>query len=70
MIQGYIVEYVRYGVEESFITKDHKRAEEYAAQHNGIVTPLIKWLDNNDKPSQPLFTIGEAACSLPETTAT
>ena len=72
MIQGYIVEYLRYGVEESFITKDRNRAEQYAAQHNGVITPLIKWLetDSNVKPSQPLCTIGEAGCSLQEQTAT
>jgi len=39
MFPAYIVEYMRLGKEESFITKEISRAEEYAAQHNSIITP-------------------------------
>jgi len=70
MFPAYIVEYVRLGKEESFITKDQSRAEEYAAQHNGIITPLIKWLNSSDKPSQPSSTISADACCQPVLTAT
>lgn len=62
MFPAYIVEYVRLGKEESFITKDQSRAEEYAAQHNGVIYPLVKWLNSSDKPLQPLYTTGPVAC--------
>ena len=70
MFPAYIVEYVRLGKEESFITKDQSRAEEYAAQHNGIITPLIKWLNSSDKPCQPSSTINADACCQPAPIAT
>lgn len=64
MFIGYVVEYVRYGKAESFITKDKSRAEEYAAQHNGIITPLVKWLATDDSSNVfPLLSTTEpAAC--------
>lgn len=64
MIIGYVVEYVRYGKAESFITKDKTRADEYAVQHNGTITPLIKWLATDDSSSLfPLLSTQEtAAC--------
>jgi hypothetical protein len=71
MFPAYIVEYVRLGKEESFITKDQSRAEEYAAQHNGIITPLVKWLATDD--STPLFPLLSTqktdACCQPAKTA-
>ena len=67
MFPAYIVEYVRFGKEESFITKEHSRAAEYAAQHNGTITPLVKWLetDDNNKVCQPSSMIKEVCC-LPQ----
>ena len=55
MFPAYIVEYVRLGKAESFITKDKTRADEYAVQHNGTITPLVKWLATDD--STPLFPL-------------
>lgn len=55
MFIGYVVEYIRYGKAESFITKDKTRADEYAVQHNGTITPLVKWLATDD--STPLFPL-------------
>jgi len=65
MFPAYIVEYMRLGKEESFITKDVSRAEEYAAQHNGIITPLVKWLETEttlDGVLQPSSTTEPVAC--------
>ena len=64
MFPAYIVEYVRLGKEESFITKEHSRAVEYAAQHNGTITPLVKWLetDDNSKVFPLLSTTKPDAC--------
>jgi len=68
---GYVVEYIRYGKAESFITKDKTRADEYAVQHNGTITPLIKWLATDD--STPLFPLLSTqktdACCQPAKTA-
>jgi hypothetical protein len=55
VIIGYVVEYIRHGKAESFITKDKTRADEYAVQHNGTITPLVKWLATDD--STPLFPL-------------
>ena len=55
MFPAYIVEYVRLGKAESFITKDKTRADEYAVQHNGTITPLVKWLATDD--NTPLFPL-------------
>ena len=68
MFPAYIVEYVRLGKEESFITKDFDRAKEYAARHNGVLFPLVKWLNSSDKPLQPLYITGPAACCQPAPT--
>jgi len=65
MFPAYIVEYVRLGKEESFITKDLSRAEEYAAQHNGTITPLVKWLNDSSNTSQPLSMTNKDACCQP-----
>ena len=64
MFPAYIVEYVRLGKAESFITKDKTRADEYAVQHNGTITPLVKWLATDDSSSLfPLLSTQEtAAC--------
>jgi len=65
MFPAYIVEYMRLGKEESFITKDISRAEEYAAQHNGIITPLVKWLETEiilDGVLQPSSMTDVDAC--------
>lgn len=71
MFIGYVVEYIRYGKAESFITKDKTRADEYAVQHNGTITPLVKWLATDD--STPLFPLLSTqktdACCQPVRTA-
>ena len=68
MFPAYIVEYVRLGKEESFITKDLAKAKEYAAQHDGVLSPLVKWLNSSDKPLQPLYITGPAAYCQPAPT--
>lgn len=72
MFIGYVVDYIRYDKAESFITKDKSRAEEYAVQHNGTITPLVKWLATDDSSSLfPLLsTISPDACCQPAKTAT
>jgi len=60
MFPAYIVEYMRLGKEESFITKDISRAEECATQYHGTLTPLVKWLNNsnNTEPSSMIAPAG------------
>jgi len=65
MFPAYIVEYMRLGKEESFITKDLSRAKEYAAQHNGTLTPLVKWLNDSNNTSPPLSMTSADACCQP-----
>ena len=71
MAYAYAVEYLRNGMPDKFITFDQHSANEFAIRRGGIIYELGKICQSDSsKPSVPSYMTSEAACSLPQTTAT